>query len=285
MVQRDGDKLIVRRVVSGEEVFLNNNNNNASSGKDHHHQQQQQSQSRPSSRASYADSFKLLSGEEDLSKFGLILEDSSGKSDSGGGVVHSNNNNNNNNSTSECAEQQLPQCKIKRNYSCSSCTYFTQNPRKYLTHLRDVHGEKIIINECKRCLYASRHYQKLVRHMKMVHGSTDGIKTPFSSRRRGTFRKEFFKKNKFKMNNNPVTPGGGSGVGSGSGPSESQYSLSSSANYINQLMKSNLSKMFSGVNGGSGGSGGGVGGGGGDSSTENSLFFPGKNAVIVALFV
>lgn len=265
MVQRDGDKLIVRRVVSGEEVFLNNN----SSSKDQH-QTQNQSQSRPSSRASYADSFKLLQGEEDLSKFGLILEDSSGKSDSG-------NNNNNNNNNSECPEQQLPQCKIKRNYSCSSCTYFTQNPRKYLTHLRDVHGEKIIINECKRCLYASRHYQKLVRHMKMVHGSTDGIKTPFSSRRRGTFRKEFFKKNKFKMNNHPVTSGnsigGGGGGGVSSNPSESQYSLSS-ANYINQLMKSGLSKMFSAVNGSSGGSGGNVGGG--DSSTENSLFFPGN---------
>uniref|UniRef100_A0A182YB87 C2H2-type domain-containing protein n=1 Tax=Anopheles stephensi TaxID=30069 RepID=A0A182YB87_ANOST len=64
----------------------------------------------------------------------------------------------------------LPQCKIKRNYSCGSCNYFTQNPRCYLTHLRDTHGEKISVYECKRCLYASRHYQKLARHIRMVHG-------------------------------------------------------------------------------------------------------------------
>ncbi|XP_055839278.1 uncharacterized protein LOC129907206 [Episyrphus balteatus] len=66
----------------------------------------------------------------------------------------------------------LPQCKIKRNYSCTHCLYFTQNPRFYLTHLRDVHGERITLNNCNLCLYASRHYQKLVRHMKMVHGTT-----------------------------------------------------------------------------------------------------------------
>ncbi|XP_073820710.1 uncharacterized protein isoform X3 [Musca autumnalis] len=75
----------------------------------------------------------------------------------------------------ELKEEGLPQCKIKRNYSCSYCTYFTQNPRYHLTHLRDVHGEKIVINKCKLCLYASRHYQKLVRHMKMVHGCTEGV--------------------------------------------------------------------------------------------------------------
>ncbi|ALC39478.1 CG5204 [Drosophila busckii] len=69
--------------------------------------------------------------------------------------------------------EELPQCKIRRNYSCSSCAFFTQNPRSHLSHLRDVHGEKIVINECKLCLYASRHFQKLVRHMKMVHGCSD----------------------------------------------------------------------------------------------------------------
>lgn len=78
----------------------------------------------------------------------------------------------------------LPQCKIKRNYSCNNCPFFTQNPRKFLVHLRDVHGEKIVINDCKFCLYASRHYQKLVRHMKMVHGSTEGISEPGHFRRR-----------------------------------------------------------------------------------------------------
>ncbi|XP_055916218.1 uncharacterized protein LOC129949035 [Eupeodes corollae] len=66
----------------------------------------------------------------------------------------------------------LPQCKIKRNYSCIHCSYFTQNPRFYLSHLRDTHGERITISNCSLCLYASRHYQKLVRHMKMVHGSS-----------------------------------------------------------------------------------------------------------------
>lgn len=70
-------------------------------------------------------------------------------------------------------EEELPQCKIKRNYSCNTCAFFTQNPRSHLSHLRDVHGEKIVINECKLCLYASRHFQKLVRHMKMVHGCSD----------------------------------------------------------------------------------------------------------------
>ncbi|XP_017013260.2 zinc finger protein 335 [Drosophila takahashii] len=69
--------------------------------------------------------------------------------------------------------EELPQCKIRRNYSCNQCSFFTQNPRNHLSHLRDVHGERIVINECKLCLYASRHFQKLVRHMKMVHGCSD----------------------------------------------------------------------------------------------------------------
>ncbi|XP_017071984.2 LOW QUALITY PROTEIN: uncharacterized protein LOC108108438 [Drosophila eugracilis] len=79
-------------------------------------------------------------------------------------------------------EEELPQCKIRRNYSCNQCAFFTQNPRSHLSHLRDVHGERIVINECKLCLYASRHFQKLVRHMKMVHGcSDDGGAMPGSS--------------------------------------------------------------------------------------------------------
>lgn len=80
-------------------------------------------------------------------------------------------------------EEELPQCKIKRNYSCNTCAFFTQNPRSHLSHLRDVHGEKIVINECKLCLYASRHFQKLVRHMKMVHGCSDDDGTSIASRR------------------------------------------------------------------------------------------------------
>ncbi|XP_045472161.1 zinc finger protein Xfin-like isoform X3 [Harmonia axyridis] len=66
----------------------------------------------------------------------------------------------------------LPDCKVKRNYSCSSCEYFTQNPRHYLYHLRDVHNEKVRIYECPNCLYASKHFQKLLRHSRMVHGSS-----------------------------------------------------------------------------------------------------------------
>ncbi|XP_053679487.1 uncharacterized protein LOC128730462, partial [Anopheles nili] len=92
-------------------------------------------------------------------------------------------------------EELLPQCKVKRNYTCGSCSYCTQNPRSYLTHLRDAHGEKISINECKRCLYASRHYQKLVRHMKMVHGACverEKVSSP-NRRQRKTFKKSFSK--------------------------------------------------------------------------------------------
>ncbi|KAH8376636.1 hypothetical protein KR093_000546, partial [Drosophila rubida] len=80
-------------------------------------------------------------------------------------------------------EEELPQCKIRRNYSCNSCAFFTQNPRSHLSHLRDVHGEKIVINECKLCLYASRHFQKLVRHMKMVHGCSDDDSSGLAGRR------------------------------------------------------------------------------------------------------
>uniref|UniRef100_A0A182JJ42 C2H2-type domain-containing protein n=1 Tax=Anopheles atroparvus TaxID=41427 RepID=A0A182JJ42_ANOAO len=85
---------------------------------------------------------------------------------------------------------QLPQCKVKRNYSCPSCAYGTQNPRRYLTHLRDTHGEKISINACQRCLYASKHHQKLVRHMRMVHGTEDT-----GSRR--TVKREAFGQSKY----------------------------------------------------------------------------------------
>ncbi|KAJ4431354.1 hypothetical protein ANN_19951 [Periplaneta americana] len=66
-------------------------------------------------------------------------------------------------------ESDLPQCKIKRNYTCTHCTYYTQNPRSYLYHLKDEHGEKIKVYECPSCLYASKHSQKLQRHVHMVH--------------------------------------------------------------------------------------------------------------------
>ncbi|XP_050101538.1 uncharacterized protein LOC126581728 [Anopheles aquasalis] len=120
MVQRSGDQLIVRRVVSGEQVILGN----------------------------------YIKSEQ--SPEPAVVDDVQPQS-------------------------RLPQCRVKRNYTCSHCNYCTQNPRDYLTHLRDTHGEKIVINECKRCLYASRHYQKLVRHMKMVHGCNVDAATPSSS--------------------------------------------------------------------------------------------------------
>uniref|UniRef100_A0A182QSU8 C2H2-type domain-containing protein n=1 Tax=Anopheles farauti TaxID=69004 RepID=A0A182QSU8_9DIPT len=164
MVQRSGDKLIVRRVVSGEQVHLTGDSTTP--------QQPDGGDGSNRWRRFSTEAAHSYDGEQQAS-------DSEPGGDGGG-----------ESSTHPVAgdtdsDQQLPQCKIKRNYSCSRCTYFTQNPRKYLTHLRDTHGEKIVINECKRCLYASRHYQKLVRHMKMVHGSIDGIrKSAFGASRR-----------------------------------------------------------------------------------------------------
>ncbi|RVE53296.1 hypothetical protein evm_002129 [Chilo suppressalis] len=69
-------------------------------------------------------------------------------------------------------ESDLPQCKIRRNYSCTKCKFYTQNPRVYLVHIRDVHLEKFKIYDCPHCVYASRHHQKLTRHIKMVHSNS-----------------------------------------------------------------------------------------------------------------
>ncbi|KAJ8958810.1 hypothetical protein NQ318_019568, partial [Aromia moschata] len=78
----------------------------------------------------------------------------------------------------------LPDCKVKRNYACSSCDFFTQNPRVHLYHLRDVHREKVRIYECPSCLYASRHFQKLLRHTRMVHGAGEGADATAKARKR-----------------------------------------------------------------------------------------------------
>ncbi|XP_035209997.1 uncharacterized protein LOC118184439 [Stegodyphus dumicola] len=59
--------------------------------------------------------------------------------------------------------------KVKRSYNCSDCGLLTSNPREYLYHLQNIHGEKINIHECKYCIYASKHIQKLTRHIKLVH--------------------------------------------------------------------------------------------------------------------
>lgn len=196
MVHRAGDTLIVRRVVSGEQLVLDqrgqalqDSDNNAlldlrkepkddrNNDNRENHQKLQYSLPYPLPAAvvaaltlQAASNFKLDQNRDNYQQQQQSHSDrhdddilSGNKSDS---------------------DANLPQCKIKRNYSCSNCPFFTQNPRKFLVHLRDVHGEKIVINECKFCLYASRHYQKLVRHMKMVHGSTEGINEPGHFRRR-----------------------------------------------------------------------------------------------------
>lgn len=68
----------------------------------------------------------------------------------------------------------LPQCKVKRNYACSKCAYYTQNPRSFLHHQKNVHAERLKVYECSYCLYASKHSQKLHRHVQMVHQSNKG---------------------------------------------------------------------------------------------------------------
>lgn len=188
MVHRNGDTLIVRRVVSGDQLVLDQRGQSvqgaSDSGLDLRKEPKEEKKGDNQQFAQYplplslppaivaaltlqaANNFKLdqsrtESYQQDRPDYDQDI--SGDKSDS---------------------EANLPQCKIKRNYSCNNCPFFTQNPRKFLVHLRDLHGEKIVINECKFCLYASRHYQKLVRHMKMVHGSTEGINEPGHFRRR-----------------------------------------------------------------------------------------------------
>lgn len=145
MVQRSGDTLIVRSVVSGDQLFLDGSGTSPIS-------------SPPESPSHHEQDGNLIIDEE----------------------------------------KDLPQCKIKRNYTCTHCKYFTQNPRHFLQHLRDVHNEKVRIYECPNCLYASRHFQKLLRHMKMVHRSCDGVELPDFSRRRITKDNDKKKKNNNK---------------------------------------------------------------------------------------
>lgn len=74
-------------------------------------------------------------------------------------------------SSSTAARAPLPQCKVKRNYACAKCAYYTQNPRSFLHHQKNVHAERLKVYECSYCLYASKHSQKLQRHVHMVHES------------------------------------------------------------------------------------------------------------------
>lgn len=89
----------------------------------------------------------------------------------------------------------LPQCKIKRNYSCNLCPFFSQNPRSFLYHSRDVHFDRIKIFECSQCLYASKHSQKLQRHINMIHVAGKS-KTKKSSKSVKTDRKKEIKSSK-----------------------------------------------------------------------------------------
>ncbi|XP_058984756.1 uncharacterized protein LOC109614504 isoform X2 [Musca domestica] len=186
MVQRSGDTLIVRSVVSGNQLYAdqqhnsigpevlnnmntstattNNNNNNGSSAANGGVGGGLQVNPSISSSLIMEQIERLKRSQEAAQQ---IMQQQLQQQQQQQQAQQ--------NAAMELKEEGLPQCKIKRNYSCSYCTYFTQNPRYHLTHLRDVHGEKIVINKCKLCLYASRHYQKLVRHMKMVHGCTEGV--------------------------------------------------------------------------------------------------------------
>lgn len=163
MVHRKGDKLFIRSVVTGDQLYLGQNSDKNSHEK--------------LNIADYHDPTND-SIEEIIDNNNLQSPSSHDKKDD---------------------DSNLPQCKIKRNYSCNNCSFFTQNPRHFLAHLRDIHGEKIIINECKHCLYASRHYQKLVRHMKMVHGSTDGLEEQAQSRKRASQLAREEKKRKLQL--------------------------------------------------------------------------------------
>ncbi|XP_055381830.1 putative uncharacterized protein DDB_G0282133 isoform X2 [Condylostylus longicornis] len=165
MVQRSGDTLIVRSVVSGNQLYFDKKHENKASEK---LELLQLNQATLPSSLGCSEQSVLFENNVIPSNCRLSSANETGESEN----------------QVDVKDEGLPQCKIKRNYSCSSCTFFTQNPRYFLTHLRDKHGEKIVINECRLCLYASRHYQKLVRHMKMVHGSTDGIEGNGTARKR-----------------------------------------------------------------------------------------------------
>ncbi|KAF8786892.1 Zinc finger protein 91 like protein [Argiope bruennichi] len=73
------------------------------------------------------------------------------------------------NSDVEPSSDTLGPLKVKRSYNCDRCGLLTSNPREYLYHLRNTHGERISVFECKYCIYASKHVQKLQRHCGLVH--------------------------------------------------------------------------------------------------------------------
>lgn len=60
-------------------------------------------------------------------------------------------------------------CRVRRNYACKLCDFTSINPRQFLYHQRDSHGQKGNIHECSYCMYASVHSHKLLRHISLVH--------------------------------------------------------------------------------------------------------------------
>ncbi len=184
MVHRAGDTLIVRRVVSGDQVVLDQRGQQVESGLDLRKDPQKDESLSLQQKQPHATQLQLLTAlAAQLSNF-QQHQQIQNRSEVNNFPTHERHDLDVEIGNKSDSDTNLPQCKIKRNYSCNNCPFFTQNPRKFLVHLRDVHGEKIVINDCKFCLYASRHYQKLVRHMKMVHGSTEGINEPGHFRRR-----------------------------------------------------------------------------------------------------
>lgn len=195
MVHRSGDTLIVRSVVSGDQIYLGEGETGSNEENSH-------------LENSIEESFDSGDEVENLSithqKHKLQFQQEHQQIAQQRQQQHQQRKPQIEND--QVVEDSLPQCKIKRNYSCNNCNFFTQNPRHFLAHLRDTHGEKIIINACKHCLYASRHYQKLVRHMKMVHGSTEGLEEQAQSRKRASQLAREQKKRKITLASVDDTP-------------------------------------------------------------------------------
>ncbi|XP_054164630.1 zinc finger protein Xfin-like [Oppia nitens] len=63
----------------------------------------------------------------------------------------------------------LPATRIRRQYTCNDCGFRTINPREFLYHRRDEHGQRLKIVECPYCVYACQYVQKLQRHLLLVH--------------------------------------------------------------------------------------------------------------------
>lgn len=68
-------------------------------------------------------------------------------------------------------ENDLPPTKVKRKYECKApqCHFITVNPRLFLRHRSQEHGEKVRIVECPHCIYACQYRQKLNRHLRLIH--------------------------------------------------------------------------------------------------------------------